>query len=376
MKKLAMVISVMTASVFSTTACSAQDIINAQAQASANVRFSDISAHWAKDSILKAVQAGYVDGYPDGTFQPDQTVSRAEFIKMVTTALKLDITPQDGADWYVPYINAAAAAEIHKWGDFTTGDWNTPITRQEMSRIAVRAADSKNTDSTDAAYMYDATKKGIIQGLSGGELGKDQPTTRGQSVTIIDRILTVKNGGKLPVDQDAASYAEVEYHGTNVETIFEQYGLKAVDFPVSLDLASNVTTTIDKMIIVDMDRKDGAYRSWFNDAKKTNDKPIQNEYLVAFHVNMSNTVADPQGGYVNFRSKVFPMIGGLPAIFNKSNSTIKIIPALFLRTANSIDGWYLQTVSKSVFERDKGKSVIRLTNGLDNKEIWFNQQAN
>ncbi len=93
-----------------------------------------------------------------------------------------------------------------------------------MSRIAVRATDAdlqkKEFNIDNASVMFNATKTGLIQGLANGELAVDAPTTRAQSVTIIDRILKVNNGEKLPVDQAAASFAEIDLRGSNFETVW------------------------------------------------------------------------------------------------------------------------------------------------------------
>lgn len=49
--------------------------------------FSDISGHWARNAINAAVQLGIVSGYPDGTFQPENNITRAETIQMVNNVL-------------------------------------------------------------------------------------------------------------------------------------------------------------------------------------------------------------------------------------------------------------------------------------------------
>ena len=49
--------------------------------------FSDISGHWAQDAINKAADRGIVNGYVDGTFRPDQNISRAEAIAMINRTL-------------------------------------------------------------------------------------------------------------------------------------------------------------------------------------------------------------------------------------------------------------------------------------------------
>lgn len=45
--------------------------------------FSDIEGHWAKEKIENFYESGFVNGYGDGTFKPDQDVTRAEFCKII-----------------------------------------------------------------------------------------------------------------------------------------------------------------------------------------------------------------------------------------------------------------------------------------------------
>jgi hypothetical protein len=185
--------------------------------------FTDLEGHWALPSIGIALEKGYVDGYEDGSFKPDQQISRAEFVKMAITALKLPISgATTGVEWYLPYVNAAASFGIHRWSDLNTGDWNTPMSRYEMARMASRAA-GEDTDE-DKKWMYLATKAGLIQGMDDtGTLAEDGTTTRGQAVTIIERILDVKADKELPVDKHAVNRAEVVWHKTNIFTVMPQY---------------------------------------------------------------------------------------------------------------------------------------------------------
>ncbi|MCZ8515155.1 S-layer homology domain-containing protein [Paenibacillus filicis] len=184
---------------------------------------NDISGHWAAQAINTAVDKGYVDGYPDGTFKPESKVTRAEFLSLLLKALKVAPAPGAGNDWYVPYVNTAVTCGIHKYEDFTTGDWNSALTRYEMARLTARAAlGQQNQD--DKKWMYLATKAGLINGLDDtGTLGEDQTTTRAQAITIIERVLKIAAGEKLPWDKHAVSRAEVAWHGTNVFTMWPRY---------------------------------------------------------------------------------------------------------------------------------------------------------
>lgn len=73
-------------------------------------KFSDINGHWAKNVIEKWQDHGYINGYPDGSFKPDNPVTRAELAKILTLAFDLqesaDITYDDipDSEWYFPYL--------------------------------------------------------------------------------------------------------------------------------------------------------------------------------------------------------------------------------------------------------------------------------
>ncbi|WP_281887253.1 S-layer homology domain-containing protein [Paenibacillus sp. YYML68] len=191
---------------------------------SATALFGDVSGHWAESGIRNALELRIVDGYPDGSFRPDASVTRAEFIKMAAQALKLPIGKAgEGADWYKAYVAATEEAGISHSSDFNGGDLNAPISRLEMARIAARSVESglqvKEYNPEDHLIMYLATKTGLIQGMARGDLALEAATTRAQSVTIIDRILRVKNGEKLEVDKYALANAELAHLKTNIFTV-------------------------------------------------------------------------------------------------------------------------------------------------------------
>ncbi|OWR28675.1 hypothetical protein CDO73_17395 [Saccharibacillus sp. O23] len=187
--------------------------------ASAGSSFSDVkTSHWAYGSVQKAVANGYVDGYTNGTFKPDASVSRAEFVKMAVAAMKLDVKDASGK-WYVPYVDAATAKGLYESSDFANNEaaWNKTMTREEMARVAARAIGQ--TSKEDDKWMYLATKSGLIQGVGKGQVAPKGLTTRAQSVVIIDRILTANAGGKLSSDRYATAAAEILWHGTNIFTV-------------------------------------------------------------------------------------------------------------------------------------------------------------
>jgi hypothetical protein len=61
-----------------------------------NLSFSDIAGHWAEDNINRAASIGWVNGYGDGKFRPDQNITRAEFMTLVNRMLRR--VPETGED--------------------------------------------------------------------------------------------------------------------------------------------------------------------------------------------------------------------------------------------------------------------------------------
>ena len=53
-----------------------------------HLSFSDVDAHWAQLDIEYAAAIGWVNGYEDGTFRPDNYITRAEFITLVNRVLR------------------------------------------------------------------------------------------------------------------------------------------------------------------------------------------------------------------------------------------------------------------------------------------------
>ncbi|MFD0695875.1 S-layer homology domain-containing protein [Paenibacillus sp. GCM10027628] len=179
-----------------------------------NASFTDIDGHWAKDAILQAAGEGYVDGYADGRFLPDHTVTRAEFLKMAVTAMHIPTTtPAADQSWYQPYLDAMQKSGMLQTGDLQQ-NWDQPITRQEIANVSLRAVSpdlkKANTGMESGYVMLQAVNKGILQGLDGGKLAPEEATTRAQSVIVIERMLKVLQGVTLPVDPLAVEQAKMQ----------------------------------------------------------------------------------------------------------------------------------------------------------------------
>ncbi len=75
------------------------------------VSFNDIEGHWAERYILKAAKAGWIKGYPDGSFKPDEYITRAEAMTLVNNVL-------------MRHVNEAGLhADTRKWIDMDGSEW-------------------------------------------------------------------------------------------------------------------------------------------------------------------------------------------------------------------------------------------------------------
>lgn len=175
--------------------------------------FSDIAGHWAEQEILSAYDNSIVHGMGDGTFCPDNKVTRAEFVTMITNMLDINQEAECAFNdvskdaWYYKSVAAASNA------GYIVGDGNrfnpeTNITREDAAVIISRILADKNielnsdaeynfTDASDAAeYSKQAiaglTDKGIISGYD-GKFNPKGNTTRAESAALLLRVFRLFN---------------------------------------------------------------------------------------------------------------------------------------------------------------------------------------
>lgn len=180
--------------------------------------FTDTSGHWAADYIQRAAAVGIAAGYPDGAFQPDQPITRAEFLVMLISALQpseagAELLFTDTADIGVWARQAVAQAlQLGIIGGFEDGSFrpNTPITRVEAAAMLARALkvqtyDGVTTDFSDdksiplwAKGAVDAISRiGLIQGREGNRFEPEETATRAETVVVLVRLLELHDRESL-----------------------------------------------------------------------------------------------------------------------------------------------------------------------------------
>lgn len=167
--------------------------------------FPDITENyeWAKPAITALSQKGYINGYPDGTFAPEQNITRAEFTKLITVMFgnKYSVSYEDVSenDWFYPYVSKSG-------NYFITDDYfypNQNITRQEVAYAIYAALKLTNSpmdkslsfrdlDAVDEAYLPAVkalSRVSLINGYPDGSFGPHKEITRAEIATVLERAL-------------------------------------------------------------------------------------------------------------------------------------------------------------------------------------------
>ncbi len=149
---------------------------------------TDPSVSWAIGNIRTARDMGIINGYDDGTFKPNNTVTYEEAIKMIVCALgygEMGVTTE-GSAWYAKYL--AAATQL-KFLDGAGGQIGTPATRATIAKmlyncLEVKIAESNEiTDKTILEADLGLTKNtGFI--ASNPEISLSEPETNLRSDEI------------------------------------------------------------------------------------------------------------------------------------------------------------------------------------------------
>lgn len=262
-----------------------------EAKAPVQVYLSDIKGHWGEQSIQQAIEAGYVDGYEDGTFRPEKEVTRAEFVKMLISSMKEKVDQSDsGNPWYAPYVLSAQTSGIVTEGDITE-DLGQPISRLEMAKLAIRAVEDSyrgKREVKDAELIFESTKAGLITGVAPGELALDGVTTRAQAVTIIQRVLNAQAGGTNEVDKHAASAAEIALYGANTMTLLQT---ATVPLPYEIPLGNGLRMNIKEIIVTDMTDPTSPLYDKYKGAEKFSGELIADDYVFTFNFDIVNEKA-------------------------------------------------------------------------------------
>ena len=164
----------------------------ATTSAQADAAYSDIAGTSCEGAVNVLSALKVVDGFTDGTFKPEQTVTRAQMAKLVVTALGVadyataktsKYTDMGNAAWAIPYVEYASNLNIVNGVGNNKFDPDAKITREQLAAVLYRYAGKVGMDVTaradlklfpDAgsvsAYATDALSWCVANGIVNGTL--------------------------------------------------------------------------------------------------------------------------------------------------------------------------------------------------------------
>ena len=128
--------------------------------------FKDVEAgYWAAEAIEELVALGVLNGYEDGTFKPDNSVTRAEFTAMLIKGFNLidetyasnGFTDIPGSHWALPFISIAYDQGYINGRSESVFDPGGNISGAELATIAVNTmAEEDKAATVQGPYWYSA----------------------------------------------------------------------------------------------------------------------------------------------------------------------------------------------------------------------------
>ena len=183
-----------------------------------NIGYNDVDKHWARNDILLLVNKLIAEGRSAAAFEPAKPITRGEFAVYIARGLGLGGSKQDAAKFkdvssstaMGAYIGAASAAGIVTGMPDGTFKPNSPVTREQMAAMLIRAVKAAEADvlpsQSQAGYLArfkdsarisgwartdvaKAVEAKIINGGTNGNFSPGSNATRAEAVVMIKRLL-------------------------------------------------------------------------------------------------------------------------------------------------------------------------------------------
>jgi len=175
---------------------------------------SDIQDHWAGKQISDWISKGLAQGYPDGAFKPDNSITRAEFVCLVnrsfglTSTVKTDFSDVAPNNWFAGDIASARAAGYITVFEDGTFRPDKQISRQEAAVMLARLlkletatdnsayldtfTDAKDISACSKGSVGAAVARGLINGYPDQTIRPAANISRAEAIVAIDRSIAVQ----------------------------------------------------------------------------------------------------------------------------------------------------------------------------------------
>lgn len=212
----------------------------------------DIEDHWAKETVQRHQENGIVNGYTDGSFRPDQPITRAEFVSILNKYFNLllptTISFTDVPDWawYYQQVQIGVNAGYIAGYPDNTFRPNEYLTRQQASVITANVIGMPHDDAKGAlegfsdkgklqGWSFDAVNSlvnwGILSGYPDNTLRPENHLTRAEALVLLDSMDAYRKAQRAMIqDIDLFNGSVVINLNKNIS------GLTIDDFSISAEL--------------------------------------------------------------------------------------------------------------------------------------------
>lgn len=175
-----------------------------------NTQLADIKGHWAEKQIIEGVEKNMINGYLDNTFRPDNQINRAEFTILLANALgltgdgeNLNFTDNSkiGPSARAAIKRALKAGLVHGFEDGTFRPMQK-ITRMEMAAMIARAMKLEGDAKANTGFSDDGSipawargaiaamkETGVISGRGNNKFEPTVNATRAETVVMLLRMM-------------------------------------------------------------------------------------------------------------------------------------------------------------------------------------------
>lgn len=217
----------------------------------------DFQDHWAKDTIQKWFDNENITGYEDGTFKPENPVTRAEFMTMVNSAYEFkelsEINYKDASKdkWYYKEIQKAVKAGYIVGDDSNIVRPTEEITRQEVAIVITRLnsleqnkdisifSDKYKINDWATGFVGAVAKAKYMIGNSNREFQPEKDITRAEALVTLDRAIKDKStklkelsieGAELEQTYDVSksAYNAIKVGSSNMVTIIADVDINSL----------------------------------------------------------------------------------------------------------------------------------------------------
>lgn len=367
----------------------------------ADAEFPDVSGHWAHDEIMYCAENGIVEGRDDGNFDPNASILRDEVAAMLDRAFDAaevkEVTFKDVTEgWYVEEVLSAAGKGLfvgYPDGTFCPED---AITRQDamiaisrLLKVEGEAADLKDFKDADAVGSWAVTavagvvKAGIVEGYPDGTLRPTNNITRAEFAKIMFEVLSnleYKSNGDGTHTATLPSGLFRALPCTLVEGVCPVCGYKYAKFELSVASGAAVTATAysDYSAVLSITGANENGGHWVNNAsatvsaKMTNVASLGVDGTREHNIKVNTSLAGEQVKLETWLSNVFAFKGatvkgaidGKPyayelSDFDKETNTITATTAY----AGTQAAWQALTANISTKTQETDDSYIVIANG-------------